>query len=112
VWARNGTVYGGGGFAKPYPHPMSIGISASLGWQNQCEVPKSRLLDNFHTGVGTSIVAAYEDIGGGIGYSPGAGTSTEVGVGTGATLSGSRATGGVAGDTAVVITRNALGWDW
>ena len=107
--ARNGKVYGSGGFARPYPHPMSAGVSASLGWQNQCEKPDSGKLDRFHTGPGTSVIGGYYELGGAIGYSPGEGTSTEVGVGLGVTMAGSAATGGVAADGGVVLWNDGWG---
>lgn len=103
--ARNGRVYVSGGVARNYPSPLGLGANASVGYLNQCDKPSDNELTNYLTGPGASVVGAYRGIGGGIGWSPGAGTSTEVGVGLGGGV------GGVGGDYGFQVPWRFPGWD-
>jgi RHS repeat-associated protein len=113
--ARNGRVYISKGFAKPYPHPVSAGVSASVGWVNQCETPTPEKLDALFTGPGGAIYGAYDVLGGQFSYSPGAGSTTEVGVGLGVSATderGAAATGGIGGEMGSVLSNDGWGWGW
>ncbi|WP_460731505.1 RHS repeat-associated core domain-containing protein [Lysobacter tyrosinilyticus] len=110
--ARNGHVYMSVGANRPYPHPVSAGVSASVGWLEQPCTPSSEKLDRFHTGAGAATSGAYADVGGAVTYVPGEGFSGEVGVGTGFSLEGTRGTGGLGGDYGTIISTDGWGWSW
>ncbi len=110
--ARNGHTYIAGGFIRGYPHSLSAGISASAGWLNQTCKPSSEKLDRFNTGQGMSVATAYADIGGGLAWSPGEGSATEVGVGWGVSATGGLGTGGVGADTGYIMSNDGWGWSW
>ncbi|WP_232099170.1 RHS repeat-associated core domain-containing protein [Xanthomonas euroxanthea] len=110
---RNGRVYMSKGMAKIYPHSISAGISASMGWVNECEGrPNDAQLNNLFTGPGLAGFGAYGPLGGAYGYSPGAGSTTEIGVGTGVSITKGRGTGGFGGEKGEVISNDGWGWEW
>ncbi|WP_253254278.1 RHS repeat-associated core domain-containing protein [Xanthomonas arboricola] len=110
---RNGRVYTSKGLAKIYPHSISAGVSASMGWVNECEGrPNDAQLNNLFTGPGLAGFGAYGPLGGAYSYSPGAGSTTEIGVGTGVSITKGRGTGGFGGEKGEVISNDGWGWEW
>ncbi|NJC37247.1 RHS repeat-associated protein [Xanthomonas arboricola] len=110
---RNGRIYMSKGLAKIYPHSISAGISASVGWVNDCEGrPNDAQLNNLFTGPGLAGFGAYGPLGGACSYSPGAGSTTEIGVGTGFSISKGRGAGGFGGEKGEVISNDGWGWEW
>ncbi|PKH69961.1 hypothetical protein CXF96_15405 [Stenotrophomonas sp. Betaine-02u-21] len=83
-FSRSGNTFVAGGLSRPYPSPNGrLQASLSVGWLNQCEVPTGAKVDDHLGGFGISGAGGYRGVGGGLNYSPNAGTSTEVGVGIG-----------------------------
>ncbi len=110
--ARNGQVYGAIGIARPYPHPVSAGASVTVGWLNTPCKPSATKLNRFMTGPGLATTAAYVDVGGGVTYSPGEGSATEVGFGEGVSIAPSNLSGGLSGDYGFTIGKPGMGWTW
>ena len=73
-----------GGIARSYPKLSGkLQASVSIGWLNQCDEPTRSKVDDHIGGYGMSGAAGYRGVGGGLNYSPGSGTSTEIGIGIG-----------------------------
>ncbi|MCP3041694.1 hypothetical protein, partial [Xanthomonas euvesicatoria] len=90
---------------------ISAGVSASMGWVNECEGrPNDAQLNNLFTGPGLAAFGAYGPFGGAYSYSPGAGSTTEIGVGTGVSITKGRGTGGFGGEKGEVISNDGWGW--
>lgn len=81
-FSRSGNMYVAGGVARGYPAPK-VQASISFGWLNQCETPEGSQVDDFLTGYGMAGAAGYNGVGGGVTWSPGSGTATELGFGIG-----------------------------
>lgn len=109
TWSRNGKIYGSYGLRRPYPQPLNAGISLNAGYL-ACATPSSLKQDSFHTGTGISTISAYRALGGGIAWSPGAGTAIEFGVGAGASLQGLDPKTELGGDIGHEIHDTGLGW--
>ena len=83
--AKNGQMYFGSGLVRQYPsYNPRIQASLSMGWLNQCKLPRGEEVENHLGGYGMAGAAGYYGLGGGISWSPSNGsTSTEMGVGIG-----------------------------
>lgn len=112
TYGRNGRVYVAGGLNRNYPHNVAASASLSGGWLNCPKKPSSKKLEGFLTGPGVSTAGAYDVVGGAITYSPGSGTSTEIGIGIGVSATDFRATGGPSADTAGALNWQGPGWGW
>lgn len=81
------------GNASTFRGTMRMGGNVSAGWLNQTSTPRAGTLNNFLTGPAASFsIGSTKVIGGGMVYSPGNGTATEIGVyspGPGVSISGS-----------------------
>lgn len=59
---------------------FKVGGNVSLGWLNQTKTPTSQQLQNFNTGPALNVsLGSPRVLGGGVTYSPGNGTATEIG---------------------------------
>jgi hypothetical protein len=83
IFSRSGGVYLAGGMDRGYPAPsFKPQVSFSFGWLNQCESPEGSKVDDFLSGYSMEA-SGYYGLGGGVVWSPGSGTATEIGIGVG-----------------------------
>ena len=84
TFSTSGKMFVSGSLSRPYPRPNGrLQASVSVGWLNQCEVPAGAEVDRHLNGFGMSGAGGYRGVGGGLNWSPGGGTSTELGIGIG-----------------------------
>lgn len=84
TFSKSGRMFFGRSVVRPYPMPkLGLQASISVGWLNQCEVPSGDRVDQHLRGLGMSGAGGYRGAGGSVNWSPGSGSSTQLGLGIG-----------------------------
>lgn len=88
TFSKSGTMFFGKGVVRPYPAPnFRLQASFSAGWLDQCDEPTGKEVDDHLRGFGMSGAGGYYGVGGSKNWSPGSGTSTQLGLGIGGGVS-------------------------